>query len=141
MSAVLYLWMKALHVAAAITFVGGVLADALVLAMMARTEPAATERALPLQSLRGWGQAVTTPAMLLAWTLGLVLAVQGGWFAFGWLRVKLAAVLALSAIHGVQSGRLRRLEGGGRALTWMRLAPVILAMVVAICALAVAKPF
>jgi len=48
----------------------------------------------------------------MVWALGIVLALQGGWFASLWLQAKLAFVVVLSAVHGVQSGALRRLAGG-----------------------------
>lgn len=130
-----YPWLKALHVAAAMSFVGGALAVSLFLRM------ASVEASVMAVHLRRWDQAVTTPAMLLVWALGLTLAMSGHWFADGWLQLKLLFVLLLSAVHGVQSGHLRRLASGtARApLTW---APsVIIGCVLVIAILAVAKPF
>jgi putative membrane protein len=134
-----YPWLKALHVAAAMTFVGGMLGVAVHL----RT-PSASDEPSPKahRIVRAWDRTVTTPAMLIVWALGLTLVLRGGWFVSGWLAVKLALVAALSVIHGVQSGRLRRLVGGAELPSWPRaIAPIILGLLTAIAVLVVAKPF
>lgn len=127
----IYPWLKAFHVAAALTFVGGVLAVSVFL--NASTDAAAA------RAVRCWDQAVTTPAMLLVWALGLTLALTGNWFADFWLQAKLVLVIVLSGIHGVQSGRLRRLVGGN-AVPALRTNYIVLACIVVIAVLAVVKP-
>ena len=104
-----YAVLKALHVGAALVFAGGVLATAVLLQAARRLALAA--RPVARVALR-WSRVVTTPAMLLVWSLGLVLGIEGGWFSGPWLQAKLAFVLILSALHGVQSGALRRWAGG-----------------------------
>ncbi len=86
-----------------------------------------------------WDQVVTTPAMLLVWGFGIALAISGHWFAEIWLWAKLIFVIVLSGIHGVQSGRLRRLAGGTAARP-LRTAPIILGSILVIAILAVVKP-
>lgn len=133
----LYPWLKALHVAAALAFVGGVLAVSVFLA----AAPADATSIAPIaRGVRRWDQAVTTPAMLLVWALGLTLAMTGGWFVQGWLQAKLLVVLILSGLHGAQSGRLRRLAGGASFQPW-RTAPLVIGCAFVIALLAVAKPF
>lgn len=132
-----YPWLKALHVAAALVFTGGVLAVSTLLAAVPAADPAIASTA---RGIRRWDQTVTTPAMLLVWALGLTLATTGHWFADGWLQAKLAFVLVLSGLHGIQSGRLRRLAGG-TALRSLRTTPIVIGCAVAIALLAVAKPF
>lgn len=132
----LYPWLKALHVASAIAFVGGVLS---VSVFLAAATGSGTDSSPVARAVRRWDQAVTSPAMLLVWTLGLVMAVNAGWFASTWLQAKLLFVLALSGIHGVQSGRLRRLAGGA-AVSGARFGPLILGSVLAVAILAVVKP-
>ena len=130
-----YLWLKALHVAAAMTFVGGVLGVAVFLRAIG------PGNADPMRKARRWDQRVTTPAMLLVWALGLSLALMGGWFRDGWLIAKLVFVIALSGVHGVQSAKLRRLAGGLPAMpTSALVAPVIVGCVIAIAVLVVVKP-
>lgn len=104
----IYLALVALHVVAVVTFVGGTLVDAI--ALRALDAPGGDSlRATLAPVVRGWDRSVTTPAMLLVWTFGIVLALAGHRFGQLWLSLKLVAVVALSALHGMQSGRLRRL--------------------------------
>ena len=140
-AAALYPWLKALHVAAAITFAGGVLAAAVML------RPSPGDRKSPLQSgtvgsLRTWQRNVTTPAMAIVWALGIVLALHGGSFASLWLQGKLALVVVLSALHGIQSGALRRLESGAAVgMPGLRLSGALTIMLVAgIAVLVIARP-
>ena len=132
-----YPWLKAFHVAAALTFVGGVLSVSVLLAILP-TEPAIASPVA--RGVRRWDQVVTTPAMLLVWTLGLLLATSGHWFAETWLQIKFAFVLVLSGLHGLQSGRLRRLAAGSTVRP-LQTAPVVLACAIVIALIAVAKPF
>lgn len=133
----IYPWLKAVHVAAALAFVGGVLAVSVFLR-------AACDGDFPRKQMarrvRRWDRMVTTPAMLLVWGLGLTLATTGQWFAAGWLQAKFALVLALSSLHGVQSGRLRRLAGGAAGRP-MPTAVIAIACTVGIAILAVVKPW
>ena len=132
----LYPWLKALHVAAVLTFVGGVLGVSVLL----QAFPAGEAVAAPFaRAVRRWDHAVITPAMLLTWGLGLTLATSGHWFAAGWLQIKLVLVLALSGLHGVQSGRLRRIAQGGESRP-LNLTLVVVACTTLIAMLAVAKP-
>ena len=133
----LYPWLKALHVAAALAFFGGALAVSLFLAAV----PLGTTSIAPIaQGLHRWDQNVTTPAMLVVWALGLILASTGHWLADGWLQTKLLFVIILSGMHGVQSARLRRLAGGA-SLTPSRTAPWLVGCAIGVAMLAVAKPF
>jgi uncharacterized membrane protein len=127
--------LKALHVTAMATWLGG---TGLVAALAAGADPgrAAALRRVALRLL--------TPAMILTLALGLWLAVQGGWFRSPWLHAKLVAVLLLTGLHGVLSGRLRRLEAGDAAAMpagWARWMPAVVVLALAAIAwLAIAKP-
>ena len=95
-------------------------------------------------TLRRWDRRIGTPAMLLVWALGLTLAVQGGWFVAGWLHAKLTLVLLLSAVHGLQTGTLRRMAADPNKPVpgfLKAAAPVNLIFVALILFLAFAKPF
>ncbi len=106
-----YLWLKALHIAVVMTWVGGMLVAAVTItAARSASANGAVERSGILSAVRSWDRAVTAPAMLLAWIVGLTLALKGDWFPAPWLLAKLALVFLLSALHGILSGSLRRLE-------------------------------
>jgi putative membrane protein len=140
-----YLWLKALHIAAVVVWSGGMLAAAVAIAALSESRHAgeASVDAAMLETVRRWDRRVTSPAMLLVWALGLVLALQGGWFAEGWLKLKLPVVLLLSALHGMLSGSLRRLgrAGGAPLPSILRHSPAAIIVCIAlIVMIAVTKP-
>ena len=138
MSPDLYTLVKAAHIVAVIVFVAGVLLASIAI-RAAGQHPADPAW---LAAVRRWDTRVTTPAMLLTWALGLTLVMMAHWLPAGWLIAKLAVVVVLSALHGLSSGRLRRLSTGvtdGRA-RGVAPAAIILA-VAAIVFLVVVKPF
>lgn len=142
MNATLYLGLKALHVAAAMTFVGGVIGQSLILRLLAGRALQPDARVETARLARRFERAITTPAMLTVWVLGLTLASTGGWFAMRWLWAKLVFVLILSALHGLQSGRLRRLAMDGSPAGRSRdLLPVVIVCIAFVAGLAVVKPF
>ena len=86
---------------------------------------------------------MTTPAMLLTWALGLTLVMVAHWLPAAWLIAKLTVVVVLSALHGLSSGRLRRLstvETASSGAPGISPLAIILAMA-AIVFLVVVKPF
>jgi uncharacterized membrane protein len=135
-----YPYVVAAHVTAVVFLVGGLLAHDRMMnatALLPREQQAGT-----LAILFQLDRRVTTPALLLVWTLGLSLAVWGRWFPSPWLLVKLVFVLALSALHGVQSGRLRRFVRGAKPAAGIPGAGIaIVIAMLAIAVLAVVKPF
>jgi uncharacterized integral membrane protein (TIGR00701 family) len=141
-----YLWLKAFHIVAAITWVGGILVSAVTIAGLFCTRAMEADQAKSalLSTVRYWDGRVTTPAMLLAWGLGLTLALKGHWFPAPWLLLKLLIVFLLSALHGVLSGCLRRLsrreERSPSAVLRYAPATTVLGMFM-IVTLVVVKPF
>lgn len=134
-----YPYLVAAHVTAVVFLVGGLMAHDRMMnatALLPRAQQAGA-----LAALFRLDRNVTTPALLLTWALGLSLAVWARWFPSPWLLVKLVFVLALSALHGVQSGRLRRSVRDGEAAARIpgAGAGIVLAML-AIAVLAVVKP-
>ncbi|CUJ40067.1 CopD family protein [Achromobacter xylosoxidans] len=140
-----YLLIKSLHLALVLFWVAGMVVQAFVLAAADKLPgPALPQELARLRLLRKWERLLTTPAMVGALASGVYLATSAGWFGSGWLSVKLALVLLLAAVHGMQAGRLRRLaEAAGDASEAgrARLMPVVLAAPVLIILLVVMKPF
>ncbi len=142
--AVIYLWLKALHVIAVLAFVGGLLSQAVFLAALGPADPLSQQQRASARVVRRWSRGVTTPAMLLTWAFGLTLALRGGWLSSFWLPAKLIIVVVLSGLHGMQSGAMRRLDGGGSQIPTKltRVAgPAIIALTAVIAVLVVVKPF
>ena len=126
------------------TWIGGMLIMALALQVAQRSVLERSSEARLLQAVRRWDQRVTSPALGLAWILGIALVYFGQWHAAGWLIVKLAFVLMLSALHGMQSAHLRRLADAPELATSALLKNsglLTLVAVVAIAVMVVLKPF
>ena len=141
-----YLWLKALHIVAVITWIGGMLIVAVAIAAVsgARDHHEIAGRTALLAGVRRWDRRVTTPAMLVVWMLGLALASMGHWFPQAWLVTKFAMVLLLSAAHGLLSGNLRKLSLSRQpeSPAGLRHAAVaVVAAVLIIVVLVVIKPF
>lgn len=133
-----YPWLKALHVASALIFVGGVVSVGVFLHMV--TTESREIRTLA-GDIRRWDHVITTPAMLVVWALGFGIGGAGHWFSAPWLSFKLVFVVVLSAVHGIQSGRLRRICQGVSYGPLHASLPIAVVCTVIIAILAVAKPF
>ncbi len=132
-----YLLVKALHVACVLLFIGGLFSQAFAVAAGQRGDSGTTAM------VSSWDRRVTVPAMLAVWLTGAAIAAQGDWFASPWLWTKLALVLVLTGLHGIHSGRLRRLRRGDpvQAMRGAHIAAFIAAPVSIIALLVVLKPF
>ena len=102
----MYEWIKAFHIIAVIAWMAGMLYLPRLFVYHCVAEKGSVQsetfKVMERRLLRG----IINPAMILAIALGLFLAWLGpdsryGWFASGWLQVKIALVLALSAVHGL----------------------------------------
>lgn len=138
-----YTLAKALHVTAIITWLGGVLMNGVVLSYLAKDT--GLERTQLAGWIRRWDLRVTLPSMVLAWLFGGTVMVMGSWFPDAWLMIKLVLVLVASAIHGMQSGRIRRLAEPGQAEPLSpilrRSTELVIAVVLVIVILVIVKPF
>jgi len=132
----IYLLLKAAHVVAVVTFVGGLL----MLSVGIRIANLAVHRAV-----RRWDRSVTVPALALVWITGIAIALSGHWFGAAWLSVKLAVVTALSALHGMLAGTLRRMERDDLVVVpaqWLgHAAGAVVVAVGIVVGLVVIKPF
>ncbi|MBY6264089.1 hypothetical protein EI613_19515 [Azospirillum sp. 412522] len=140
----IYLWLKAFHIVSVTVWIGGMFVAAIAVAALSASKslPGAPGRGDLIGAVRRWDRWATSPAMLLAWLFGLAVATQGGWFGARWLMMKLVFVVALSGLHGMLSGTLRKLArtdappspASGHAL------PAIVGATVVIVLLVVVKP-
>jgi putative membrane protein len=138
-----YLFLKAFHLAAVLTWVGGMLA--LSVALAARPAPMAgggsSDQTL-LAALHRWDRRITTPALAVVWLLGIALVVMAGWYSAPWMWAKFAIVCALSGLHGKQSASLRRLLGGQAEQAAARWVPAFtIAAISAVALLVILKPW
>lgn len=139
-----YLWAKAIHVIAVISWMAGMLYLPRLFVYHADAERGSiqseTFKVMERRLLRG----IINPAMLLSWVFGLWLAWKGFGFAGGWLHAKIAAVLVLSAMHGYLSRGVREFaedRNTKSARHWRIVNEVPTLLMVIIVILVIVKPF
>lgn len=139
-----YLWLKALHVVAVISWMAGMVylprlfvyhADAL-----SNGEADATFKVMERRLLK----VIMTPAMIISWMLGLWLAWSAGYLAEVWFLMKLAAVLGMTAMHGYLAGAVKRFASGENRISasrWRLLNEIPTVLMIAAVVLVVVKPW
>ncbi|UNK38172.1 protoporphyrinogen oxidase HemJ [Shinella sp. H4-D48] len=139
----LYLWIKALHIVAVISWMAGLLylprlfvyhTDAPVGSAQSETFKVMEKRLFVT---------IMRPAMALSWLLGLYLAWSVYGFQGGWLHAKLAFVVILSGVHefygrAVQAFAEDRNRRTGRQWRLWNEAPALLMVLIVI--MVVVKP-
>lgn len=139
-----YDWIKAFHVIAVISWMAGMLY--LPRLFVYHAEAAADSRETETFKImeRRLLRMIINPAMIASWVFGLWLAWKGFGFSGGWLHAKLAAVFALSGVHGYLSAAQRKFENDQNtrsARFWRILNEVPTLLMVAIVILVIVKPF
>ena len=140
----MYLWIKAFHIIAVISWMAGMLYLPRLFVYHTAAEPgspqAKTFEVMEYRLLRY----IMAPAMGLTWILGIALVWQGGWLTAGWLHVKLLAVVIMTILHVLlrrwaadfAAGRNTHTQKFYRIINEI---PTILMIVIVI--MAVVKPF
>ncbi|WP_345773724.1 CopD family protein [Azospirillum endophyticum] len=140
----MYIWLIGLHVTAVTLWILGMSAAAILISALDATTAAEPGPARLLRAAYRWERRVTSPAMGLAWLLGITLVVVGGWGFEPWLVAKVIIVTALSALHGKLAAGLRRLgQADARPVSpLLRFSPLaVIAGAIAIVTLVVVKPY
>ena len=95
-----YPWIKAFHVMAVIAWMAGMLYLPRLFVYHCDAEPGSVQSETFKVMERRLLRAITNPAMVVTWALGLWMAYEAGWLSAHWFQAKLLLVIALSAIHG-----------------------------------------
>lgn len=139
-----YAWVKSVHVIAIIAWMAGLLylprlfiyhCDAQLGSELSKTFKVMERRLLTI---------IMTPAMVIAWVLGLWLGWEAGWFASGWFHAKLALAVAMSAMHGYLSASVRKFAEDRNQISarhWRMLNEVPTVLMIGIVILVIVKPF
>ncbi len=139
-----YMWVKAAHVVAIISWMAGMLYLPRLFVYHADAAPGSelseTLKVMERRLLR----VIINPAMGLAWVLGLWLAWRGGFLMAGWFHAKLTLVILLSGFHGYLSAAVRRFAADGNTVPsrrWRLLNEVPAVVMIGIVILVIVKPF
>lgn len=140
----LYLWLKAVHIIAVISWMAALLYLPRLMIYHCDAETGSRQSETFKVMERRLLRFIATPAMLVAWLSGLWLIHQAQLLAAGWLQAKLALVLALSALHGLNARWVKDFavdqnRRSARFYRFMNEVPTVL--MIGIVVLAVVKPF
>jgi protoporphyrinogen IX oxidase len=141
-----YPWIKSAHIVSIVAWMAGLLYLPRLFVYHASVPVDSGRSALFKIMERRLQRAIMTPAMLASWVFGLTLAATPGivdWHD-GWIRAKLALVVALTAYH-VMLGRWRRAFAVDRNTHTARFFRIVNELptvtMIAIVILVVVKPF
>jgi putative membrane protein len=139
-----YLWAKAIHVIAAISWMAGMLYLPRLFVYHADVERGSPQSETFKTMERRLLRAIINPAMIVTWVFGVWLAWKGFAFSGGWLHGKIAAVLMLSGIHGYFAAAVRRFaedRNDRPARHWRIMNEVPTVLLILIVVLVIVKPF
>jgi putative membrane protein len=140
----LYLWVKAVHVIAVISWMAGMLYLPRLFVYHAEAGPGTpqseTFKIMEKRLLR----AIINPAMIATWLAGLWLAWKGFGFMGGWLHAKIGLVVLMSGVHGYLSAAVRKFSEDRNeksARHWRIVNEIPTLLMIAIVILVIVKPF
>ncbi|MFN3625087.1 MAG: protoporphyrinogen oxidase HemJ [Hyphomicrobium sp.] len=139
-----YLWVKAAHIIAVISWMAGMLYLPRLFIYHCDAPPGSPQSETFKVMEHRLLTVIINPAMTLTWVLGLWLAWQAGFFTSGWLHAKLALVIAMSAVHGFFSASVRRFANDANTTSqraWRMWNEVPTVLMIVIVVLVVLKPF
>ena len=138
------LWIKAVHIIAVIAWMAALLyLPRLMVYHCSASKGSIQSETFKLMERRLL-RFIATPAMIVAWLTGLWLLYETGAWRSGWMLVKFALVLGLSAMHGVLAKWVKQFaaDTNVRPERFYRIAnEVPTLLMIAIVILAVVKPF
>ena len=140
----LYPWLKAGHLIFVIFWVAGLFMLPRFYVYHQESAPGSDEEARWIEREKKLRTIIITPAMILVWIFGLLLAHVTGAWSQHWFLAKFAIVVALSGYHGWMVDYGKKLERGirpvsGKALRIMNEIPGL--AVVLIVVLVIVRPF
>ena len=139
-----YLWVKAIHVIAVISWMAGMLyLPRLFIYHCDAAQGSAQSETFKIMEQRLL-RVIINPAMMITWILGIWLAWKGGWLTSYWFLAKFACVIALSAVHGYYSAAVRKFAEDRNDKTdrhWRIMNEVPTVLMIAIVILVIVKPF
>jgi len=141
----IYLWIKALHIIAIIAWMAGMMYLPRLFVYHHQAEKGGEAEAMFVKMERRLLKGIMNPSVAIVWVLGLsMLYAAPTTLSSGWFHVKLASVVAISAIHGFYAASARKFAAGERPRSekfWRIVNEAPFILLIAVVFLAVVKPF
>ena len=139
-----YEWWKVTHIIAIIAWMAGLLYLPRLFVYHSNAKPGSELSETFKIMERRLLKAIMTPAMILAWIAGLVLAIKIDAFETGWFHGKLLLVVALTISHFIMAGHVKRFardenRHSGRFFRIFNEIPTLI--MVGVVILVIVKPF
>ncbi|PKM28687.1 MAG: protoporphyrinogen oxidase HemJ [Gammaproteobacteria bacterium HGW-Gammaproteobacteria-11] len=140
----MYLWIKAFHIIAVVTWFAGLFYLPRLFVYHAQSEDSISRERFKIMERKLY-RGIMLPSMVLAVGLGLAMLVMvPGWMSQGWMHAKLVLVAALIAYNFVCGSMLKRFASDQNTRShvfyrWFNEAPVLVLLGAVI--LVVVKPF
>lgn len=139
-----YLWLKAVHVLAIISWMAGMLYMPRLFVYHVEAGLGSPQAATFQVMERRLQKAIMLPALIVSWLTGLWLAYSAGYFTAGWLHGKLLLVVLMTGVHGYLAAERKRLAAGTstKSSKFFRIVnEVPTVLLIGIVVLVVVKPF
>ena len=139
-----YLWIKAAHVIAAISWMVGFLYLPRLFVYHAVAIPGSVQSQTFKVMERRLLKQIMTPAMIATWLFGLMMVFSGVVDLAGWFWVKLVLVIALSGFHGACEGWRKAflVDGNTKPQRFYRMVNEVPAVLMAgVVVMVIVKPF
>ena len=139
-----YLWAKAIHVIAVISWMAGMLYLPRLFVYHSEVAVGSPQSETFKLMERRLLRAIINPAMVVTWVAGLWLVIASGYYWSGWMIAKFVLVLILSALHGQFTRWTREFaeDRNTRSQKFYRVINEIpTALMIGIVILVIVKPF
>lgn len=141
----IYLWIKAAHLIMVIAWMAGMMYLPRLFIYQHQSEKGGEAERYFIQMQRRLLKGIINPSMILVWVLGILMLVANpAILSAPWFHVKLAFVVAISAIHGFYASSRRKFEKGERPRTekfWRVMNEVPFVGLIIIVIMVIVKPF
>ena len=139
-----YLWVKAAHVTFVIFWMAGLFLLPRFYVYHQETRPGSPEERAWIERESRVRSIILTPAMIIVWLLGLMLAFNLDLWGQGWFSAKLALVVAMTGYQGWLGAYGKKLAAGqrplsGKAIRMVNEIPGIAAALIVV--LVIVRPF
>lgn len=111
------IWLKIGHVIFMVFWLAGLFMLPRQCIYMLDHEPGSAGEAKWAERMGKLRKIILTPALIVVWVLGLLMAYALGYFSQGWMHAKLTLVLILSGYHGWLVAQAKKMARGERPLS------------------------